>query len=159
MSDPISQAPFWTWALFATLLAVLLTVDLIVHRGTRLRSRAAAVTWTAVWIGVGLLFTLAHPAGRAFMRERRTPVVRGTKRTREHELTLTRTSWKPTVGGASAHAYFLLKTTVSLPPQRHTARQSEGLGRAWMVAATFVVPAVLPLARAMPCGLSVLMGR
>lgn len=57
MSDPISQGPFWAWALFATLLAVLLTVDLIVHRGTRLRSRAAAVTWTAVWIGVGLLFT------------------------------------------------------------------------------------------------------
>jgi tellurite resistance protein TerC len=51
------QAPPWAWAAFAALLAVLLTVDLIVHRGARLRSRASAITWTGIWIGVGLAFT------------------------------------------------------------------------------------------------------
>jgi tellurite resistance protein TerC len=58
MTDQIARAPLWAWAVFGALLVLLLTVDLILHRGSRLRSRAAAITWTAVWIGVGLLFTL-----------------------------------------------------------------------------------------------------
>jgi tellurite resistance protein TerC len=53
----ILPAPLWAWGVFAALLAVLLTVDLIVHRGSRLRSRAAAITWTGIWVGVGLAFT------------------------------------------------------------------------------------------------------
>ena len=51
------QAPPWAWGVFAALLAVLLTVDLILHRGSRLRSRAAAIIWAGIWVGVGLSFT------------------------------------------------------------------------------------------------------
>lgn len=56
--DQIAPAPFWAWAGFGSALLLLLAIDLILHRGSRLRSRAAAITWSAVWIGVGLLFTL-----------------------------------------------------------------------------------------------------
>lgn len=57
MGDELVRAPFWAWSVLGALLAILLIVDLVVHRGSRLRSRAAAITWTGVWIGVGLLFT------------------------------------------------------------------------------------------------------
>jgi len=58
VTHQIARAPFWAWAVFGSVLLLLLAVDLILHRGSRLRSRAATITWSAVWIGVGLLFTL-----------------------------------------------------------------------------------------------------
>ena len=45
------------WIVFAASLAVLLAIDLVMHRGGRLRSRAAAITWSSAWVALGLLFT------------------------------------------------------------------------------------------------------
>jgi tellurite resistance protein TerC len=53
----LAQAPAWAWASFGALIAVLMSFDLMLHRGSRLRSRRAAITWSAIWVGVGLAFT------------------------------------------------------------------------------------------------------
>jgi tellurite resistance protein TerC len=51
-----SAGPF-EWAVFAVLVAGLLLVDIIyASRGAQARSRRAAWTWTAIWIGVALAF-------------------------------------------------------------------------------------------------------
>jgi tellurite resistance protein TerC len=50
------QVPLWAWLGFGALLVALLTIDLVLHRGSRLRSRSAAITWSAVWVGIGLGF-------------------------------------------------------------------------------------------------------
>lgn len=49
--------PLWAWFAFGLALLACVAVDLILHRGSRQRSRAAAITWTALWIGVGVGFT------------------------------------------------------------------------------------------------------
>jgi tellurite resistance protein TerC len=49
--------PLWAWLVFGAALVACVAVDLILHRGSRQRSRAAAVSWTGVWIGIGLGFT------------------------------------------------------------------------------------------------------
>ncbi len=54
----LAEAPRWAWVAFAGLVALLMTLDLVLHRGTRLRSRGAAITWSGIWVGVGLAFTL-----------------------------------------------------------------------------------------------------
>lgn len=56
MITDLIQSPYWHWAVFGSLFTILLTADLILHRGSRLRSRAAAITWTGIWMSVGLLF-------------------------------------------------------------------------------------------------------
>lgn len=56
---PTSSAghfPLWAWFVFAAVLLGFIAIDLILHRGTRGRSRGAAITWTAVWIGIGFGF-------------------------------------------------------------------------------------------------------
>ena len=56
MAPSIERFPLWAWFVFGAGLLACVAVDLILHRGARQRSRAAAVTWTALWIGVGLGF-------------------------------------------------------------------------------------------------------
>lgn len=48
----------WGWWLFGGIVAVLLAVDLVMHRGGHGTSRRSSYVWSAVWIAVGLLFTL-----------------------------------------------------------------------------------------------------
>jgi hypothetical protein len=48
------SVPLWAWLAFGLALLACVAVDLILHRGSRQRSRAAAITWTALWIGAGL---------------------------------------------------------------------------------------------------------
>jgi tellurite resistance protein TerC len=50
------HVPLLAWVGFGALLVALLTIDLVLHRGSRLRSRSAAITWSAVWVGIGLGF-------------------------------------------------------------------------------------------------------
>ena len=50
------QFPLWAWFVFGAALLALVSVDLILHRGARGRSRGAAITWSAAWIAVGLGF-------------------------------------------------------------------------------------------------------
>ncbi len=58
MTPGQEQVPLWAWFAFGAALVAFLAVDLFLHRGERLRSRAAAITWSAVWVGVGLLFAI-----------------------------------------------------------------------------------------------------
>ena len=56
MTATAEAFPLWAWFVFGAALLAGVVVDLILHRGSRQRSRAAAITWTAVWIGIGLGF-------------------------------------------------------------------------------------------------------
>jgi tellurite resistance protein TerC len=46
----------WAWWVFGASLAVMLAVDLLVHRGGRHEGRRSAVAWAIVWIAAGLGF-------------------------------------------------------------------------------------------------------
>ena len=48
----------WGWTLFGITVALLLAVDLVMHRGGHGTSRKSSYLWSAVWIAAGLLFTL-----------------------------------------------------------------------------------------------------
>lgn len=54
----MESVPLWTWFAFGAALLSFLALDLVLHRGSRLRSRSAAITWSAIWVGVGLLFAI-----------------------------------------------------------------------------------------------------
>ena len=56
MTATAEAFPLWAWFVFGAALLACVVGDLILHRGSRQRSRAAAITWTAVWIGIGLGF-------------------------------------------------------------------------------------------------------
>src|SRR5689334_3668135 len=53
---PPSIAPLWLWIAFTIFILAMLALDLALHRGAREPRRSRAVLWTAVWIGVALLF-------------------------------------------------------------------------------------------------------
>jgi tellurite resistance protein TerC len=57
MATSAEPFPLWAWFVFGAALLACVAIDLILHRGARQRSRAAAITWTGLWIGVGLGFT------------------------------------------------------------------------------------------------------
>jgi tellurite resistance protein TerC len=52
------QPETWQWLVFAASMAVLLALDLFLHRGGRETSSKAALIWSVVWIAAGLLFSL-----------------------------------------------------------------------------------------------------
>lgn len=65
---PMNETPIWAWSAFAVLLAVLLALDLFVHRGERATSHRAAIAWSVVWVAAGLafgIFVWAFFGGRA----------------------------------------------------------------------------------------------
>lgn len=51
------QFPLWAWLVFGGVLLAFIALDLVLHRNARGRSHVAAITWTAVWVGLGLGFT------------------------------------------------------------------------------------------------------
>lgn len=56
------------WIVFGAVLSVLLILDLFAHRKGREQTRRAAIAWSVVWIGAGLLFSFyvfAQLGGRA----------------------------------------------------------------------------------------------
>jgi len=56
MAPSNDQFPLFAWFVFGAALLGCVAVDLILHRSSRQRSQAAAITWTALWIGLGLGF-------------------------------------------------------------------------------------------------------
>jgi tellurite resistance protein TerC len=56
MEPAVEAFPVWAWLVFGLALGACIAIDLILHRGARQRSRAAAITWTALWVGIGLGF-------------------------------------------------------------------------------------------------------
>jgi len=57
MESSTEQFPIWAWFVFGAGLLGCVAIDLILHRGSRGRSRAAAITWTAIWVGLGVAFS------------------------------------------------------------------------------------------------------
>jgi tellurite resistance protein TerC len=54
----MNEVPQWAWFGFGATLFILLAIDLFSHRGAHQRSRRQDVMWSAVWISVGLGFSI-----------------------------------------------------------------------------------------------------
>jgi tellurite resistance protein TerC len=50
--------PLWGWIAFAAVVLVMLTVDLLAHRGAHVIGFREAAAWSGVWVGVSLVFAL-----------------------------------------------------------------------------------------------------
>lgn len=53
-----TQIPPWAWIAFAATVVVMLAIDLFAYRGARAESRRVTLTWTVIWIAIGLLFAV-----------------------------------------------------------------------------------------------------
>ena len=53
----VDQVTAWEWLVFSGIVAVLLAVDLFIHRGARAESRKWAIVWSVIWVLTGLAFT------------------------------------------------------------------------------------------------------
>jgi len=52
------DVPFWAWATFAAVVVVMLAIDLLAHRGAHVIGFKEAAWWSAVWVGVSLVFAV-----------------------------------------------------------------------------------------------------
>jgi tellurite resistance protein TerC len=50
--------PLWAWIAFAAVVLVMLTIDLLAHRGAHVIGFREAAAWSGVWVGVSLLFAV-----------------------------------------------------------------------------------------------------
>jgi tellurite resistance protein TerC len=50
--------PLWAWLVFGAIVVVMLSIDLLVHRGAHVIGFREAAIWSAVWVGIALLFGL-----------------------------------------------------------------------------------------------------
>jgi tellurite resistance protein TerC len=54
MSDLV--VPAWAWCLLAGVMLVVISIDLVAHRGDRIDSRRRALVWSLVWIAAAVAF-------------------------------------------------------------------------------------------------------
>ncbi len=52
------DVPFWAWLAFAAVVVIMLAVDLLVHRGAHVIGFKEAAWWSAVWVGLSLVFAV-----------------------------------------------------------------------------------------------------
>ncbi|MDJ0392851.1 TerC family protein [Rhodococcus sp. G-MC3] len=50
------NVPVWAWAAFAAVIVILLAIDLLAHRGAHIIGFKEAAWWSALWVGVALIF-------------------------------------------------------------------------------------------------------
>jgi tellurite resistance protein TerC len=68
----VLDVPIWAWAGFAAVVLVMLTIDLLAHRGAHVIGFREAAWWSALWVGLSLVFavvvglTLGADAGVEF---------------------------------------------------------------------------------------------
>jgi tellurite resistance protein TerC len=48
--------PFWAWAAFGAVVLIMLTIDLLAHRGAHIIKFKEAAIWSAVWVALSLVF-------------------------------------------------------------------------------------------------------
>ncbi len=66
------DVPTWAWAAFAAVVVLMLTIDLLAHRGAHIIGFKEAAWWSALWVGLSLVFavvvtfTLGTTAGVEF---------------------------------------------------------------------------------------------
>ncbi|MEU6075067.1 TerC family protein [Micromonospora sp. NPDC047074] len=58
MDEATFAAPLWAWAAVGTVIAAMLAVDMLSHRGDHVIELREALVWSAVWITAGLTFGL-----------------------------------------------------------------------------------------------------
>ena len=64
--------PLWAWVAFGAVVVVMLAIDLLAHRGAHVIKFKEAAVWSAVWVGLSLVFavvvtlTLGGDAGVQF---------------------------------------------------------------------------------------------
>jgi len=54
----VLDVPLWAWAAFAAVVLVMLTIDLLVHRGAHVIGFKEAAWWSALWVGLSLVFAV-----------------------------------------------------------------------------------------------------
>jgi TerC family integral membrane protein len=52
------DVPMWAWAAFAAVVIGMLAVDLLAHRGAHVIGFREAAWWSALWVGISLVFAL-----------------------------------------------------------------------------------------------------
>ncbi|SDI91423.1 tellurite resistance protein TerC [Frankineae bacterium MT45] len=52
------SVPLWAWLVFATVVVVMLAIDLLAHRGAHTIKFKEAAIWSAVWVGVSMVFAI-----------------------------------------------------------------------------------------------------
>jgi tellurite resistance protein TerC len=52
------NVPLWAWAAFGSVVVIMLAIDLLAHRGAHVIKFKEAAWWSAVWVGVSLIFAL-----------------------------------------------------------------------------------------------------
>lgn len=58
MNTGMDETTTWAWGVFGALLLIFLSLDLLIHRGGRRRSRQSAYLWSVIWIAIGLAFNI-----------------------------------------------------------------------------------------------------
>ncbi|SOD70764.1 tellurite resistance protein TerC [Jatrophihabitans sp. GAS493] len=52
------SVPLWAWVAFAAVVVVMLAIDLLAHRGAHTIKFKEAAIWSAIWVGVSMIFAL-----------------------------------------------------------------------------------------------------
>ena len=52
----MNVVPLWAWAAFAATIVILLAIDLLAHRGAHIIGFKEAAWWSALWVGVAIIF-------------------------------------------------------------------------------------------------------
>jgi tellurite resistance protein TerC len=50
--------PLWAWAAFGAVVLIMLTIDLLAHRGAHIIKFKEAAIWSAIWVGLSLVFAV-----------------------------------------------------------------------------------------------------
>jgi tellurite resistance protein TerC len=50
--------PLWAWAAFGAVVVIMLAIDLLAHRGAHIIKFKEAAIWSAVWVGISLIFAV-----------------------------------------------------------------------------------------------------
>ncbi len=50
--------PLWAWAAFGSVVVIMLAIDLLAHRGAHVIKFKEAAIWSAVWVGLSLIFAV-----------------------------------------------------------------------------------------------------
>ena len=52
------DVPTWAWVAFATVVLVMLAIDLLAHRGAHVIGFKEAAWWSALWVGLSIVFAI-----------------------------------------------------------------------------------------------------
>ncbi|MGE0790934.1 MAG: TerC/Alx family metal homeostasis membrane protein [Sandaracinaceae bacterium] len=128
----MSQTPQWLWIVFAAVLAALLAIDFLSHRGEHAQSKKAALVWSAIWIGVGLAFGVV------------VLVAFGADHAVEYYAVYV---IEKSLSVDNLFVFYVIFTTLSVPPERQRKALLVGIFGALVFRALFIYGGVAALDR------------